>query len=156
MQWEAGHTMTRSLLQLQKVKNTSISARDTDDSVPGSLLERGCRTVRRVRTELSGRDGFRSCSGERRSGSAAIDRKSDGYKLRRRCRHERAVSIRAGSSTNSRFCPECGSSVAAAKPAGGTCSSCGHSSEAPVKFCPECGGKMQTWPDWNSRRICGV
>lgn len=43
-----------------------------------------------------------------------------------------------------KFCPECGTSVGPAKPAGSTCTQCGHHSETPAKFCPECGGKTQS------------
>lgn len=39
-----------------------------------------------------------------------------------------------------KFCPECGTAVAAAKP---KCVQCGFEPVAATKFCPECGAKMQ-------------
>ena len=38
-----------------------------------------------------------------------------------------------------KFCPECGTPTAPARP---TCTGCGHQPDGSPKFCPECGAKM--------------
>jgi len=43
----------------------------------------------------------------------------------------------------SKFCPECGTQIAAPSAATKKCPNCGHSVVATDKFCPECGQKLQ-------------